>query len=643
VALISAPGPRVGSQPGQVLEHAEVWSRVNARLERALLEVDRLVAWAFDRELTEDECRTARRVCGTLATMLADLGMRPAVDLVRQISAAFASGTAQPSGAQSLSTLVDDARTLLRLVGADALVLRDDAALLVVVGPSSADVDALCYLACAAGMRVVHLDDWMPVDADPGCIVVVPEEQDATTDRRLVRAISEHFPLRPIVAALRTGDPDRRLAIAPFVELTLVGARPQHVLAEARALFARDAAAAGIGFFGDDGAALLPALAAGGVCTEAFASVERLDAAVRSRRVHVVVIGATVARSLRLALTAMIRKDPGTAHAKITVLLEHPDAATSAEAMRAGANAVLPAGSPQDLVVSTCRAQLRTALYEEHRSSPALEDTLHSRQGAAVLIERMLVNAFRTRGTVTVGVLSCEAGPEGQDGFSAIGEPLAREFRREDVIARWNDGTYVVALSGVGRRTGVKRFENALANLGVGAGCRVGVAEFPYDGRSLEELVGAAEAVLERARCEGGPRVVSSDWQSAADNGPDVLVLDGDPTLRALVVGLVERAGLKATQLDDGVSALEFLTGERRRALPRAIVMELDLMGIDGLQLLRRLRDAGVMKQIRVLVLTSRIRERELLEALTLGASDVVTKPLSPALLMHRLRRVMQS
>ena len=49
------------------------------------------------------------------------------------------------------------------------------------------------------------------------------------------------------------------------------------------------------------------------------------------------------------------------------------------------------------------------------------------------------------------------------------------------------------------------------------------------------------------------------------------------------------------------------------------------------------------MGGLRVLVLTARIRESELLDALSLGASDVVTKPFSPGLLVHRLRRVMES
>jgi CheY-like chemotaxis protein len=120
-----------------------------------------------------------------------------------------------------------------------------------------------------------------------------------------------------------------------------------------------------------------------------------------------------------------------------------------------------------------------------------------------------------------------------------------------------------------------------------------------------------------------------------------VLVVDPDATLRALVVTLLERRDMTVVQLNDGVAALEYLTGLRDRALPRVMVMELDLTGLDGLELLRQLLETGVLGRMRILVLTARIRESELLEALELGVSDIVTKPFSPALFVHRLRRVM--
>jgi CheY-like chemotaxis protein len=179
--------------------------------------------------------------------------------------------------------------------------------------------------------------------------------------------------------------------------------------------------------------------------------------------------------------------------------------------------------------------------------------------------------------------------------------------------------------------------------LGLGTDCRVAVAEYPHDGGSLDDLVSSAESMLMRARFDDGPRVVSADSQGSTAQGADVLVVDPDATLRALVVTLLERDDMTVVQLNDGVAALEYLTGHRERALPRVMLMELDLMGMDGLALLRKLRDAGVLSRMRVLVLTARIREAELLEALELGASDYVTKPFAPALLLHRLRRVMAS
>jgi DNA-binding response OmpR family regulator len=135
--------------------------------------------------------------------------------------------------------------------------------------------------------------------------------------------------------------------------------------------------------------------------------------------------------------------------------------------------------------------------------------------------------------------------------------------------------------------------------------------------------------------------VVSSDWSIAPEQAHDVMVVDGDVTLRALMMTMFERQGLSVAQLNDGVAALEFLTASRERPLPRVVLMDLDLMGLDGLQLLRRLHEIGLMSRLKVLVLTARTSETELLEALQLGAVDIVTKPFSPALLMHRLRKVL--
>jgi CheY-like chemotaxis protein len=229
------------------------------------------------------------------------------------------------------------------------------------------------------------------------------------------------------------------------------------------------------------------------------------------------------------------------------------------------------------------------------------------------------------------------------DRFETIGEPLARQFRPGDVVGRWADQRFIVALKGIGRQTAVRRLEGVLRELTLTAECRVAVAEFPGDGRTVAELLATGETSMVRARFDDGPRVVSSDWSIAPEQAHDVMIIDGDVTLRALMMTMFERQGLTVAQLNDGVAALEFLTASRERPLPRVVLMDLDLMGLDGLQVLRRLHESGLMSRLNVLVLTARTSESELLEALQLGAVDIVTKPFSPALLMHRLRKVLGS
>jgi DNA-binding response OmpR family regulator len=71
------------------------------------------------------------------------------------------------------------------------------------------------------------------------------------------------------------------------------------------------------------------------------------------------------------------------------------------------------------------------------------------------------------------------------------------------------------------------------------------------------------------------------------------------------------------------------------------IVLDVDLPGLDGLSVLRRLAQDGVLNRTRVIVLTARAGEREVLEALELGAYDHVAKPFSVPVLMQRVRRAM--
>jgi DNA-binding response OmpR family regulator len=67
------------------------------------------------------------------------------------------------------------------------------------------------------------------------------------------------------------------------------------------------------------------------------------------------------------------------------------------------------------------------------------------------------------------------------------------------------------------------------------------------------------------------------------------------------------------------------------------------LPGLDGLSVLRKLAEAGVLRSTRVIMLTLRSSDAEVLEALELGAFDHVAKPFSVPVLLHRIARALDS
>jgi len=115
-----------------------------------------------------------------------------------------------------------------------------------------------------------------------------------------------------------------------------------------------------------------------------------------------------------------------------------------------------------------------------------------------------------------------------------------------------------------------------------------------------------------------------------------VLVVDDDTTVADVVVAYLERAGITAEHAADGPDAL---TAARERP-PDAVVLDLMLPGIDGIEVCRRLR--ADRPDLPVLMLTARGEEDDRITGLEVGADDYVTKPFSPRELTLRVRSVLR-
>lgn len=115
-----------------------------------------------------------------------------------------------------------------------------------------------------------------------------------------------------------------------------------------------------------------------------------------------------------------------------------------------------------------------------------------------------------------------------------------------------------------------------------------------------------------------------------------ILLVEDDAGLRDGVRRALEQSGYSVDTVANGLdadSALELFTFD-------AVVLDIGLPGMDGLQLLRRLRDRRCL--VPVLVLTARDTLPDMVSGLDAGADDYLTKPFELAELEARLRALIR-
>lgn len=115
-----------------------------------------------------------------------------------------------------------------------------------------------------------------------------------------------------------------------------------------------------------------------------------------------------------------------------------------------------------------------------------------------------------------------------------------------------------------------------------------------------------------------------------------VLVCDDDELLLELLHHRLSARGYDVGLARDGREALEQI----RTNPPSAIVLDAMMPLVDGYEVLRQFRAMDGMGEVPVIFLTARKQEQDIVEALSLGASDYLAKPFIPEELVARLSRL---
>lgn len=114
-----------------------------------------------------------------------------------------------------------------------------------------------------------------------------------------------------------------------------------------------------------------------------------------------------------------------------------------------------------------------------------------------------------------------------------------------------------------------------------------------------------------------------------------ILVVDDEPRIVKQARDYLEHGSFRVIEANDGKSALALA----RQARPDVIVLDLNLPGMDGLDVCRALRRES---DVPIIMLTARVEETDRLIGLELGADDYISKPFSPRELVARVKVILR-
>jgi DNA-binding response OmpR family regulator len=117
-----------------------------------------------------------------------------------------------------------------------------------------------------------------------------------------------------------------------------------------------------------------------------------------------------------------------------------------------------------------------------------------------------------------------------------------------------------------------------------------------------------------------------------------IVVAEDDEDSRIILVKTLEKNGYEVLAAPDGTSALELL----RTSVPDLLISDINMPGMNGLELLKTVRTDENLKSIRVILLTGRSSDEEVMSGITEGADYYITKPYIPRSVLDAIKMVLE-
>jgi two-component system cell cycle response regulator DivK len=161
--------------------------------------------------------------------------------------------------------------------------------------------------------------------------------------------------------------------------------------------------------------------------------------------------------------------------------------------------------------------------------------------------------------------------------------------------------------------------------------------EFLIDGWQPEEVIMRLSFALARGTPPSPTGAVAAPAAQPQRRGlsgkPEILIADDDVHVLAVVRNALQSLGMECRSAASGPEALSMI----HELCPHAAVLDVNMPGMDGFEVLAAIRQAAL--PLKVIMLTARQHERDVLRGFELGADDYIVKPFNPMELAARLKR----
>jgi len=117
-----------------------------------------------------------------------------------------------------------------------------------------------------------------------------------------------------------------------------------------------------------------------------------------------------------------------------------------------------------------------------------------------------------------------------------------------------------------------------------------------------------------------------------------ILIIEDDMDIQELLSHSLSKEGWKLVQVTTGEEGIKYVKSKKANC----VLLDIMLPGMDGLKVIKKIRETEHCKNIPVIMTTAKGEESDIITGLELGADDYVVKPYSPKVLIARIRAALR-